>query len=630
MPIDKFFDLPTDVFQHWYEQQEKTFKAIANQLKKDLDGFAEQSGINRLALHSVRIKEMNSFLDKITGIRQNDRQDLRADYGASVSPETVIKDLIGARIVFYFSDDLDLIFSFLGTYPQFAVEEVEGYEAITKESPLYRESHRRIADRLRAFPKHRITTKLSAYESYHFQIRYRGKYVQVRRQALRHGKININDFEQLEKFPIEIQVRTILQHTWAQSEHRLNYNIRKRANGVASDDDLLREEFLCHKSILWAAEHHQRVILQHFQMLHPSHREITGPSEDIGVRGQYFKPEDRKRILEIDRVLKTGSPAEVLRQLEEFVASIPAIYSSDDCYILKIIDDVEVWGRQRLILLFLGYLLLTSVDDGVKHQITKLFETNEQLAIQIPWAVCLALYEHIRFLDTHFRERHQATGREKIFFSDPLVSYRTAGAYFGLGNYRRCIYLLDEAVTKKWFDELKMTPSTSAFLNVKHFKRKIGEYYWRAYVTDKRKDHADLRSASEWLLKAIKSKNGPKSKGVFHIEDQKASALAATVFMFRYLAQEPSNKEEFCRAVGGLVNIPDESSIKLDQDGKYRDRDSLLLQGCAIAEFAKGGNRAITLANKALSIAREHQPQDLFVRLVCEEVIHIIQQATVK
>ena len=237
--------------------------------------------------------------------------------------------------------------------------------------------------------------------------------------------------------------------------------------------------------------------------------------------------------------------------------------------------------------------------------------------------MCINLYEHIRFLDTRFRWQTKGSG-PNTFFSDPLVFYRAAGSYFAVRNYRRCIHLLEEVLKNNYFQGFKCTERTSSFLNKKHFQRKLGEYYWRAYVTDKPKDHADLRSASKWLLKAVSSKEGPQSVEDFRWENLKAAALALTTFMFRYLTQEPPNWEEFGRnttRVGRILG--DERSRFVNEK---TDADSLVLQGLAILGLANGDRvSAIKFAKRGLTCASQKQEKHGFASYVCQEVLRLIQ-----
>ena len=164
---------------------------IINQyaIKKDL--FAELGGVvysllktlvhQEVHTHQItyRVKDKESLATKI--VRKNYKyQDINE-----------ITDLVGFRIILYFEDDIN---------------EVE--RIISKEFNV---------DRFNSVDKRDVDAEKFGYRSLHYVV------------SLNERRLELPEYKRFENIKFEIQIRSILQHSWAEIEHDIGY---KGANEI--------------------------------------------------------------------------------------------------------------------------------------------------------------------------------------------------------------------------------------------------------------------------------------------------------------------------------------------------------------------------------------------------------------
>lgn len=594
---NEFYNLPISVFEEWYDAKLGTLNIILDQLKSDLKGFEYQNGTNRIALMQMRVKSKPSFIDKIYKLRDDNAtlKMFQSDKSKEYQVTDLVKDLIGARLVMFFDNDIDIPVNYFDVYPMYNIENVKVYQVIPQNSPLSNQRKKHLFKRLYSISENaKITEKSSAYESLHLIVKYNANYLAIRKSAApgqtvtKDKSLDFNsllaDANKISAFPIEIQIRTILQHTWAQIEHNMNYSETKRKGVFAVLDALLLEDFKCHKSMLNAAEHHQTIMYERFW--NNKRQPTTLKNEMLGIdeRSKYYKTEDAEKLMDITSEIHSKPSQDVVAKLIALTENFDIEYN-ENSFKLTYPEHIETWGRQRLVLLLFTYLL-QSQESGVantaKNAISKKFKFNyftddkEHLAISI--------YEHIRFIDTYFRWAANTTDEERKFVSDPLVFYRCAGAYIATHEYRRAIHLLQEVIENNYFINHATDNRNGSILNKLHFMRRIGEYYFLSYIRENRSDRSELTKSYSVMAEALKCTEGPSNLEERKTELRRIVAQMIVTDFHRYMLSDNPNKNVFLAIMKEeLRNLFYEY---FDDDWAIKSGEAYAYQALAIVKFA--------------------------------------------
>ena len=163
-----------EVIGQYASEQKDAYRLLSEKTKKYLSSILRSKGIVPQSITS-RAKDPEELREKIT--REGEVPD---------APINCINDLAGVRIIAYFKSDVDKI-----------------VPLIEKE---FRVDHTCSSDkRLSSDPAH------FGYASVHFVVKFRSEMLKLPEYAL------------FNKMKCEIQVRTILQHAWAEIEHDIVY-----------------------------------------------------------------------------------------------------------------------------------------------------------------------------------------------------------------------------------------------------------------------------------------------------------------------------------------------------------------------------------------------------------------------
>jgi ppGpp synthetase/RelA/SpoT-type nucleotidyltranferase len=158
-----------DIEKH-YSENKSQYENLADNIKQALKTFF---GEHNISFHSIssRIKEFESYIEKI-------------DRKGYENPIEQIEDFCGVRIICYYPLDLDKIATIIN-------DEFEVIESIDKSANME-------ADRF-------------GYRSNHYIVKIKKDWLKA------------PNYRGLEHLKAEIQVRTILMHSWADIEHKLAY-----------------------------------------------------------------------------------------------------------------------------------------------------------------------------------------------------------------------------------------------------------------------------------------------------------------------------------------------------------------------------------------------------------------------
>jgi putative GTP pyrophosphokinase len=184
----------------WYAQNRGLYKKLSEKIAVIITELLEESN---LTVHAItnRAKDVDSFKRKIANDKYND-------------PISQITDFSGIRIIAYVEDDLKPI-----------------CEIITNSFDIDESNSGDKSDDL--------GTDKVGYKSIHFIA------------TIKSDRLNLPEYKKFKELKFEVQVRTILQHAWAEIEHDRNYKfngvlppeITRRFKILAGSLELIDREF---------------------------------------------------------------------------------------------------------------------------------------------------------------------------------------------------------------------------------------------------------------------------------------------------------------------------------------------------------------------------------------------------
>jgi ppGpp synthetase/RelA/SpoT-type nucleotidyltranferase len=186
--------------KNWYINNRPLFVKLASKVESILAELIEENEISIHALYS-RAKEIDSFYIKVS----------KKLYS---NPEKEVHDLAGVRIITYVESD------------------VEKVSTIVKKA--FKIDSKNSVDK-----KIELGTDKVGYQSVHFIA------------ELKADRLKLPEYKKFRGLKFELQIRTILQHAWAEIEHDRNYKfsgqlpaeIRRRFTVLAGSLELADREF---------------------------------------------------------------------------------------------------------------------------------------------------------------------------------------------------------------------------------------------------------------------------------------------------------------------------------------------------------------------------------------------------
>jgi putative GTP pyrophosphokinase len=159
-----------ELIREKYNEALPVFERASYNIKEALSIFLKESDISFLAI-TTRVKDFSSFYEKIA----------RKKYQ---NPFVENEDFCGARIILYYLDDIQRVRDILTT--EFDVQENEN-------------------------KSENLDINEFGYRSYHFIVKFKEQWLFT------------PNYRGLQDVKLEIQLRTILMHAWAEIEHKLGY-----------------------------------------------------------------------------------------------------------------------------------------------------------------------------------------------------------------------------------------------------------------------------------------------------------------------------------------------------------------------------------------------------------------------
>lgn len=184
-----------------YDKQHKKYERFAKEVEHQLQSILEEEGIVCNAITS-RVKERDNLDKKI---------DVKMDKYSNLSE---ITDIAGIRVITYYDNDVDRV-----------AEIVEREFCVDRENSI---------DKRKALDPDKF-----GYCSVHYVV------------SMNETRLNLPECRTYAGLKCEIQIRTVLQHAWAEIEHDLGYksetgvprNIRRNFSRLAGLLELADKEF---------------------------------------------------------------------------------------------------------------------------------------------------------------------------------------------------------------------------------------------------------------------------------------------------------------------------------------------------------------------------------------------------
>jgi len=299
-------------------------------------------------------------------------------------------------------------------------------------------------------------------------------------------KMNTETKALISSFPIEVQIRTFTQHIWAQDEHKFVYSPTK--TGAAIDDvtlDRTRGAFTALKFFLNSSES-IRHLIRAMQAGNLQNQEVLeAQGIEVASRLHFFEEpkfaQVRVRLLALDRDTSEntrrrrlgigGDPlfwetaVKTLHDIVEEASQIEPHYLKSNHR-----GELAYWGRQRIVAMILGYILLFCVEEpadssspirGIRDFRDRLrqfllergfgallgvlgsMSESEYLVANYTANLAIRVYEYVKLNDRYFLDYDpQKEAIEHLF--DALIFTRYATAHYRIGEFAPAYRVLSE------------------------------------------------------------------------------------------------------------------------------------------------------------------------------------------
>lgn len=319
-----------------YQRRRDALEGFAHFLLAHVQELLEHQG-GKIQSVTARVKTLDSLEQKIS---RPDKIYHHLDH---------VTDLIGLRVITYFEDSIDEIAAVLE----------EAFEVDLEHSIDKRTAH---------------DSERFGYQSLHYVCRLPPEQ--------RHSGMN----RWLEELPFEVQLRTVLQHGWAEIEHDLGYKgpstvplqIRRKFSRLAGLLELVDEEFV---EIRTTLERYEREVREKLA------RDGEALPIDLLSLSSFLESE---QVIELDRRISEALDAQVSDEVfyPDYLAKMLSLIG------LRTVDELSRLLRQRqddIIAFVTPYLEFTRELWG--------FDAEDMGAIPRGWGVLLA--GHLELLGSH-------------------------------------------------------------------------------------------------------------------------------------------------------------------------------------------------------------------------------------
>lgn len=191
-------DKSIDDLKEFYETKKPNYERLGSNITRVITNLLDEHSILHLK-PDYRVKGTQSFLDKI--VRK-----------AYANPLEDTEDICGVRIICYYNNDVNRIREILE-------KEFEPLSSVDKEELLDSDQF--------------------GYRSHHLIVK------------IKEGWLSAPEYRGLKDLKAEIQIRTILMHTWAEIEHKLGYKkkedippkFRRKFSSISAILEVVDEQF---------------------------------------------------------------------------------------------------------------------------------------------------------------------------------------------------------------------------------------------------------------------------------------------------------------------------------------------------------------------------------------------------
>ncbi|MBN1602038.1 MAG: hypothetical protein JW915_10535 [Chitinispirillaceae bacterium] len=546
---DIFMECPEKIFEDLTKSILDDLENLTKILEAEITAYAHNSGKYRTVTTSVRRKETRTIVEKLLRFRCPDSEgnytkldDVEARIGKQFKIRDLITDLVGGRIVVYYPQQLKYALRFLMNWPVFEIKQIKAYE--NPQKIWLSEDLRGMLEGLKKKHGHDVFVHKQKnnndYESIHILVSIDPTFSVRLNEYLGIKDVDLNE---LGKYTIEIQIRTLLQHAWAQTEHSLNYSVSKSQiaqSGDAEENTVLREDFAQLKENFRSAESMQALIWNRYVC---SHYEITldGESYDFGDRLSVFtEAEEHVQILRIQEdLIKAVNSAEAMKEaLSRFkTLTVKLAEKYNDGVILSSEKptNIRAWARQRACLLILAYIGVKATKE-TKELINEFYAQHFKDLIATNVSDNTArLYDSIGLFDSELK--HLATDSDqKFLLIDPIVHYRQAYLEYSSGNPTYSLRLIEKTIDDQKSLLKNRSEGRSRAINLRHLYRRRAQCYWSMYLmfADGSDDNLELADQG-YQLAFLENSDIPETPKKQKTENAKLSGFYGALIFHRFL-----------------------------------------------------------------------------------------------
>lgn len=493
--IKEFYNMDDDTFCKFYEGKE--FREILEfleirtrmELLSIIRGFKRKGDV----LFEIRIKSPLSAFEKL----RKELAKRQGEFGDQpVYLFEIIQDLVGARVICIQEEAQKQVFQDILRAESLSIQSsgLEFYSAPFRDFTLARDIHDELIDIIKGVKAtwNTATTvekksKASNYESLHFYVKYEskidahllGKLVKEREDQKGSEKVRNRaeaeyllglfksfteqQLDEMRRFPVEFQIRTMLDHLWAQEEHKYIYKADTLAATPEENEEaeeILRSAFTGLKYAYYNVDRLRSLVRSVTSSKSTVDPSFEGRSKDNNTfRFVYFPDGASDLQSEFDRAEKlflecekdfSGHDTDGRPILNALNAIYEAVVSFDEGERESgAIFDNANWGRKRIFYMFLAYLALSSSKKVVTEEAARFLNKKMGLLELVGQSafgglinnrngtVILAslVYDRVKEYDRlGWRNRDTDDARTMVFL-DPLVGVRLASSYFLQSEY---------------------------------------------------------------------------------------------------------------------------------------------------------------------------------------------------
>lgn len=484
-------------------------KYIERRMKSDLIKMLATSGLDFDAFFSARIKTAQSIYRNISDVKAGSGKYTGIKKGQKYFLHEIFGDIVGMRVICVDTPTLFVfIKSLLVTGNIKVAEDCDFYMIVNNEKGSS------LGDLIDRFidGEVKFKTKSSRYQSIHFSLRFDSKMDEYGSSLYRYGPVynerikqigvlrqQLSDqmVENIRLFPIELQARLFTTHIWARDEHRVKYKSffgeQKHLSGPNAEiDDMFKKL----DGQLREIEATRKEIRLKVRERNEKDMRFIGKSFEAKTRLAFFDvgtkfDVERKTLKIADQELVRigrGNGDEVKAFLNVEAVRASALKTHEEDYFLHPSGDniVEQWGRQRVVFLVLGYILLFS-DNASSHKvIERLTEFNGLKEIfggclnKALWdLVCSRCYEFVAEMDRAILGDIGVGDNEKAFvFEDPLVYSRLATSYYKREEFESATKAIEKMFHEPWFCNFDWRSPPIDVPKLFQFYLRRAEYLW--------------------------------------------------------------------------------------------------------------------------------------------------------